>query len=302
MPIVVSSRSDGAGRDHTGSDTQTRSVAAGTTNVNGDQTILDTQSGDVSVQQGESVSEDADSLLLVFAEMLDDIERTRIANENRLRSLKEKDDDDHPVIVETQAIVDSLLKIEQASTKTLERVMRSHPLGPWIKRTPGVGLKQGARLLAAIGDPYIRPTIYDDGVEIEPSRPRRGPAELWAYCGLGDARTQRRQKKVQDTWKTAAKSRAYLVAESCMKARTSPYRLVYDDTRAKYADAVHDEPCVRCGPSGHPAPAGSPLSLGHQHARALRRVAKEILKDLYVEARALHQRPADTQSTSVQGA
>jgi hypothetical protein len=33
---------------------------------------------------------------------------------------------------------------------------------------------------------------------------------------------------------------------------------------------------------------GTPLSPGHQHARAVRIVAKEILKDLWIEARNLY--------------
>jgi hypothetical protein len=51
--------------------------------------------------------------------------------------------------------------------------------------------------------------------------------------------------------------RVYLIAESCMQQIAqpernrlgSPYRVVYDEARVKYADAVHDvEPCAQCGP------------------------------------------------------
>lgn len=52
--------------------------------------------------------------------------------------------------------------------------------------------------------------------------------------------------------------------------------------------AVHQMPCIRCGPAGKPAPAGSPLSDGHKHARALRAVAKAVLKNMWREARAFH--------------
>jgi len=70
--------------------------------------------------------------------------------------------------------------------------------------------------------------------------------------------------------------------------RCSPYRLVYDAARAKYADAVHPAQCVRCGPAGSPALAGSKLSDAHKLARALRAVSKAIVKDLWREARRLH--------------
>jgi hypothetical protein len=69
----------------------------------------------------------------------------------------------------------------------------------------------------------------------------------------------------------------------------SPYRETYDKTRVKYAEAVHEAPCTRCGPKGHPAAIGTPLSAGHQHARAMRAMSKEILRDLWREARRLHE-------------
>src|SRR5690606_16891250 len=86
-------------------------------------------------------------------------------------------------------------------------------------------------------------------------------------------------------WNPQIKMRTYLIAESCIKQMDSPYRAVYDAARTKYADAVHSEECRRCGPSGKPAPVGSPLSDGHKHARAMRLVSKEILRDLWIEAR-----------------
>lgn len=61
------------------------------------------------------------------------------------------------------------------------------------------------------------------------------------------------------------------------------------DGREKYADAKHPADCVRCGPKGKPALAGSDLSDGHKHARAIRLTAKEILKDLWIESRDIYQ-------------
>jgi hypothetical protein len=220
--------------------------------------------------------------------------------------------------------------LECSAIRNLEKALVKHPLGPWVKTAVGVGEKQGARLIAAIGDPYWN-TLHD--------RPRL-VSELWAYCGLhvhpaahvlhephekvggggkqgdpghdphdthsrvaGVAPTRARGQRAN--WSTVAKTRAYLIAESCTKQRCaackdldgkhtddctcSPYRIVYDDGRTKYADAVHPAPCKRCGPAGKPAEAGSPLSAGHQHARAMRLVMKEILKDLWHESRRIHE-------------
>jgi hypothetical protein len=162
-----------------------------------------------------------------------------------------------------------------------------------------VGDKTAARLLAAIGDPYWH-TVQD--------RPRT-VSELWAYCGLHVEHAgvaPRRRKGEQANWSTAAKTRSWLIAEACVKqlrapctkaidkpwaehlegCACSPYRLVYDEARIKYHDAVHVLVCARCGPKGVP---GLPLSDGHQHARAMRFVAKRFLRDLWREAKRLHE-------------
>lgn len=230
-----------------------------------------------------------DPLLALAADVLDDLESVRISNENRLRQLTRTEEDsdgeergfgltlDHPDVARLAALVNELKKAEHQAELNLGRHVRKHPLGPWVKQAHGVGEKQGARLLAAIGDPYWN-DMHD--------RPRT-VSELWSYCGFGDASRQVRRKGQKANWNDTAKKRAWLVAASIVKAG-GPYREVYDKTRAKYEYAVHMAPCVRCGPSGHPAQPGSPVSAGHQHARALRAVAKEVLRDLWREAERLH--------------
>lgn len=296
-----------------------------------------------------------DHLLLLAADILDDLESSRIANENRLRSLREFELQSTPEYLALAQTVAGLKSLEHAAELSLKHIIRKHPLGGWVKRTVGVGEKQGARLLAAIGDPYWN-TLHD--------RPRT-VSELWAYCGyhvlpstkvesvpndrasmaslpagqplpdtqkvcasghkspadhevhddhvsvVGGNQTDNsghlqiathyvnagvaptRQRGQRANWSGTAKMRGFLVAESCIKNRRSPYRTVYDGGRLKYADAVHTVACRRCGPKGKPAPAGSPLSDGHKHARAMRLVAKAILRDLWIEAKHLNeQRPA----------
>jgi hypothetical protein len=254
----------------------------------------------------------SDPLLNMAAEVLDDLEKARISNENRLRqltrSVEDKDGElrgfglslNHPDVNQLAALVKDLRQAEHRAELNLKRTLRKHPLGSWIKNTHGIGEKQGARLLAALGDPYWHPA-YDRPCTV---------SELWAYCGyhvldvnmkLGsdsghgteDAHRScarvaaSRTRGVKINWSPLAKMRTFLITESIVKVGGS-YRTVYDQGREKYADAVHQVPCVRCGPSGHPAMPGSALSKGHQHARALRLVAKEVLKDLWIESRRLH--------------
>lgn len=234
--------------------------------------------------------------LTVLAENLHDVELTRIAMANRLRQLADTDGGvgDLDVLEQT---VQRMAEVEHQIVLALQRAMRVHPLGPWVKRSKGVGEKQAARLLAALGNPYWN--ARDD-------RPRRGPAELWAYCGYHvlpaagqktpddqsspaggghpsatptdhvrcDAHTlivggvaARRRKGQRANWNANAKMRAFLIAESCMKSPGGEYRAVYDHGRAKYAE----------------------LPAGHAHNRALRLVAKAVLRDLWIEAKAWHE-------------
>lgn len=236
----------------------------------------------------------ADPFLALAGDILTDLESARLANENRLRQLtrpaNEVDEDggmrgfgldeSNRDVARVAALVEALGKSEHQAILNLSRMMRAHPLGPWVARTVGVGEKQAARLLGVIGDPAWNATE---------NRPRT-VRELYSFCGYGDAAEQVRRKGRKATWSPAAKMRTHLIAKSCVQARRSPYREVYDKGRAQYEGVAHEAPCTRCGPSGSPAQVGSPLSAGHQHARALRLVSKAVLKDLWREAVAIRER------------
>lgn len=241
-------------------------------------------------------------LLGLTARVVDDLERVRDANQSRLRQLTRVGPDkdglhrglglsvDQPDVVRLAGLVARLEDDYDAAVKNLERIMRAHPLGPWAKATCGIGDRQLARLLAAIGDPYWN-DLYD--------RPRR-VSELIAYCGFDprDGVARKRQRGVKSNWSETARMRMHLIAESCMKQRTSPYRPIYDETRAKYDGAVHDRPCPQC----HAKEPGSPLKSGHVHARALRAVAKQVLKDLWAEAKRLHESDSGSGQASCRSA
>lgn len=268
-----------------------------------------------------------DPLLQTLASGLDDMESVRRAQANRLRVLTtttpDSDgvmrgfglDDKHPAVAVLAMELATIGELENAMTKALAKQLKVHPLHPWIKAQCGLGDKQVARLLAAIHDPYWN-DLHD--------RPRT-VSELWAYCGLhvlpashtrpdtqtfaaagavdggsdtgqtrpgdhlssaGVAPARRRGQK--PTWNNEARARIYVIAESCMKNRRSPYRAVYDTGRAKYAEAVHAAPCAQCGKKGQPAQPGTDLRDGHKHARAMRLVMKTVLRDLWIESRRIY--------------
>ncbi len=175
---------------------------------------------------------------------------------------------------------------EKRLIKDLEKLIAEHPSYDAIKDVPGIGAKTIGRLLGAIGDPYIR--TNKDGT----SSPRT-LSQLQSYTGYSvvDGHAQRLQAKTQANWSSEARMRLYLVSASCVKqkGKQSKYRDIYDEERAIQADAVHMVECARCTGKGKPpAAVGTPLKLGHQHARAMRMVSKQILRDLYDASRAWH--------------
>lgn len=289
------------------------------------------RNGSVATIIGSSPTETsslADPFLALAADILDDAERNLIANQNRLRQLTRTGVDsdgeergfgltaDHPDVRRLSDIVALLEQVTKDATKNLEKMLRRHPLAPFIKAQRGVGDKQAARLLAAIGDPYWN-TLHD--------RPRT-VSELWAYCGLhtlpatiappiaretsspgtsaagddhhhsvtqGNAVAARRRKGQRANWSTNAKTRAWLIIESCMKqldpacktetgvadhqagCDCSPYRIAVDRRRLHTA-ATH--------------PDWTPK---HSQLDGMRIASKELLRDLWAEARRLHEGISD---------
>jgi hypothetical protein len=257
-------------------------------------------------------------MLSFAADVLDDLEATLLANQNRLRHLTRTEVDKDGELrglgrdvrdkdVARQAdLVTALKAVEHKAILNLQRLMRQHPLEPWRAAQHGVGEKQFARLLAAVGDPYWN-TLY--------GRPRT-VSELWAFCGLhtvspggdqpcADAHTTlvaaRRQRGQRANWSTVAKSRAYLIAAKMLLCGN---RELYDTRKAATEGRVHVAPCVRCGPSGHPGQPGSPWSAAHRHADALRIVSKWLLREMWEASRDVHlagQRMSDAQTRPAGG-
>jgi hypothetical protein len=236
-------------------------------------------------------------VLNALTAQVDDLETLRISLANRRRILVtpadqlDKDgvarglglpEDDVLILGPINAVFTGSGGLEDTAIKAVERYMRQSPWRPWLDdpRSKGVGAKQLGRLLGATGDPYWH------GAE---DRPRQ-VSELWSYCGYAvhDGQAPRRKRGQKANWSDDGRKRAWLIAGKCVQAKGHYYRDVYLPAKAKHADAVHKQECVRCGPEGKPALAGSPISDGHRHARGLRAIAKEVLRDLWLESRRQH--------------
>lgn len=222
--------------------------------------------------------------IAMLGHLLDDIEKVRIANGNRIGAAERETGDAIPHLVLIQEQVE---RLEHIAELELKRAWRRHPLAAWAKPIMGAGEVLMARLVACIGDPAERPN----------------PAKLWAYCGHGDparAGSVPKGASQEELFKRGnpeAKKRTYLLAAQFRRTPGSHYRAVYDEARVRYSDRVHEKACKRCGPSGKPAQPGSPWSLAHQDAAALRFVGKRFLLDLWKQARVI-QSSIDTHTVS----
>jgi len=230
-----------------------------------------------------------DPVLYQLAAGLYDVESVRKAQANRLRILTATGVDsdgvsrgfglaaDDPAVAVLEAQVEALAATEKALVKGLEKRLRLHPLHSWVKAQNGLGDKTVGRLLGSLGDPYWH-DLHD--------RPR-SIGELFAFCGVAGP-GQRKQRGQQVTWNPELRMRLWNIVQPIIKNRRSRYRTVYDAGRERYAEKLHTESCVRCGPKGKPAESGSPWSDGHKHGAAMRLVMREILRDLWSESRRLH--------------
>lgn len=253
----------------------------------------------------------SDMILNTLAATLDDIEGMRKATANRLRILTASEPDadgvvrgmglgeGHYSVMALRQTLEDLEYIEKHTVKDLQTAMKRHPLSEWVKSQRGVGEKTAARLLAAVGDPYwIDEAEFEDdegNVVYRPARTRT-VSELWAYAGLHVDRPSnsavRRKKGVQSNWKTEIKTRAYLIAEACVK--TGVRKDLEDDTKrvatTKYGRVYLDR-------RAHTGQTHPEWTLGHSHNDAMRIVSKELLKDMWVASKALRTNDTEGEPT-----
>jgi len=190
--------------------------------------------------------------------LLDDIEKVRIMNGNRIGALERAYGETLPHFVD---ISEAVLRSEHLAELELVRAWRRHPLAAWAKTQKGVGEKSIARLIAEIGDPLVGSTghwetsgngdhesdeaqrrVVPDiiGSEaIDPTghnsrTPRtrtwiidtyfdRSVSQLWQYCGVGDpARSKIPKGAVQAELmargKPRAKKQLWLISTGMVKA------------------------------------------------------------------------------------
>ncbi len=239
--------------------------------------------------------------------MFHDAQQARIAADNRA-----KRGGVDPAVY--QPYIDALETSEKVVGRQLalcyRRVVPTE-IRTWQKTSRGLGEPLMARLIGHLGRPRIATPHHWEGtgskrVLVADEPYARTVSQLWQYCGHG--RPGRAQKGASAADLAALgspnlKMVTHLVAECLVKAGVrqttpgpkvpftptnrhaiSPFGQLYIDTRYATWDRVHTTECVRCGPSGKPAQPGAPWSGGHQQGDALRKLGKEMLRQLWKAA------------------
>lgn len=237
----------------------------------------------------------ADPMLFTLAQTLQDYETLRIAEEHRLRIFSTPSDvpdedgvcrgfgyaEDSNEVQIVKGLIDPLKDLEHRTVLSLQKRMRVNPIWPYFKDVKGVGEKTLARLMACIGDPYLRP--LDDG-SYEP----RTVSQLWAYCGMhtmpnkdGEIIAAKRMKGVQANWNTEAKTRLFLLSQNLLRQGIRK-----DKDGNQYAVTEYGQ--LYLDRRAHTAVTRPEWNPGHGLNDALRIMGKELLKQLWQAAREIH--------------
>ena len=173
-------------------------------------------------------------------------QKARISINNQIRSLG---GNDFMIPDHLNQVVETCEKAEKDYEKQIKVLLEGGdwPIWDWLKGVKGISHKLAGKLIAYI-DIFNTPK----------------PSNLWQFCGYGDPEDKLR-KGYKIRHNPDLKAFCYQIADSFVKQRTSPYRKVYDETKERELKRVKTK--------------------GHAHNRAMRKMIKAFLLDLYLEWR-----------------
>lgn len=274
-----------------------------------------------------------------LAALLDDLEKVRIMNGNRVGAAEREHGESFPHLL---VIQDDLLALEHRAEIELKRAWRRHPLAPWARTVKGLGEKSIARLIAEIGRPSIGSvghweTTSDGATTIADSTKLtlrrfwvvddefdRTVGQLWQYVGVGDPSRSRipknaTQEELLKRGRPRAKKQMYLIAEALKKQTCLAHRRRRAEIQGWQPPppdctcreeglyrAVYDARRVATSERLHVAACpqcrakpGEPWRPGHREADALRIVQKALLKDMWRADRLLRGFSVDVELEAV---
>jgi hypothetical protein len=193
-----------------------------------------------------------------WAEAFEDAQKSRVAMENRLRSMSARAE-------AAEAILGGMKTAERLAALEMRRSFRkaAPAVRAWVLETPGLGEHLFARLIGAIGHPVIASPYHWTGEgehrRLVPDPPyRRTVSQLWSYCGHGDpARRKRKGMTAEEAFTLGnprAKMLVRLIAEGAMKC-AGPTAVLPGPTDAANTDAPPLPTSLRIGET-HTSTAG----------------------------------------------
>lgn len=197
-----------------------------------------------------AVDEDRESNPLRWvADSYDQVQRVRLAMDNRLRAYAQGRDESEIKLQGPAALVaDNLADAEKQLAKMMNELVKQHPAWEWLSQVRGIGGVLACELLGLLDINRARHV-----------------SSFWKFCGLAvvDGERDRLKKGEKAPYSKRAKTVCYLIGESFLRSN-SPFRRVYDDARVHY-EATH--------------PEWTPL---HQHRAAMRKMEKVFLACLWI--------------------
>jgi len=181
-------------------------------------------------------------------------QKARLLVENHIRGRRNLGLDIHPSLLAAQTIYANL---EAEAKKSLE-VMKTDPLWPAFEAIKGIDIVLAAGI-RGLFDPWAFPNIQ----------------KAWKYAGYAveeDGTGQRKRKGSKAGFNVHLKTRLWQAADCTMRARDLTFRPLYDAMKEKALASLPEKKGRK----------------GHAHNRAMRYVAKQIVKHLWCYA---HQQP-----------
>ena len=227
-----------------------------------------------------------------------DMQKLRIQSSNRNTTNTVVLDAKHGTHLDEQA--GTISSLERRELTNIRRMLRKHPLWPWLKEQKGCGPTMSGVIVSEI-DIHRADTV----------------SALWSYCGLAvDPRTgkavrmRRGEKAGYNPW---LKSKLVKVLGDCLIRANSPWRKFYDDykhrkqntmidvcmlcngekvfkpKKAEGEESAQAKKCTNCDGTGGPAPWGQ--SDAHRHNAAIRYMVKMFLQEMWKVWRELEELP-----------
>jgi len=147
-----------------------------------------------------------------YADIYVQVQKIRIAVENRLRAYNQEKDSTQPII-RVEEIFNMMLKTEKIISEEMTKYIKDHPALDFLNHIKGIGGVLGCKLIALIGDIENFDTV----------------SKLWRYCGMGviKGKAERRIKGEGMHYNQRLKDLMFLIAKSFLMSQNKYSELYY---------------------------------------------------------------------------